>query len=87
MQSQQTAMYLKTTVLPGGNLDLTSLKLPYGETVEIFVLLPQSPAMVTLSAAKPSALEILAQAPGHRLFQTAAAVASYLQEERESWER
>lgn len=78
----QTAMYLKTTILPGGHIDVTSLKLPRGEMVEIFVLLPQS-----LSVERPSAREILAQAPGHRLFQTAEAVDNYIKAERDSWER
>lgn len=87
MQTMQTAMYLKTTVLPGGHLDVTNLKLPRGETVEILVLLPPFPSMTRPPLAKPSAIEILAQIPGHRLFQTTEAVDSYMKAERDSWER
>jgi predicted GTPase len=36
--------------------------------------------------AKRSALDILAEAPGHRLFKTAEEVDAFLAEERSSWE-
>ena len=34
-----------------------------------------------------SALDVLAASPGHRAFQSAAEVAAYLAEERNSWDR
>jgi transposase len=56
--------------------------LPSGEIVDVIVLLPTSPAV-----ARRSAVEVLAEAPGQRLFKTAADVAAYLREERDAWER
>jgi hypothetical protein len=38
----QTALHLKTTILPGGKIELVDPQLPSGEAVDIFVLLPES---------------------------------------------
>jgi hypothetical protein len=78
----QTALHLKTTVLPGGKIEVMDTNLPSGEIVDVIVLLPASPAV-----ARRSAVEVLAEAPGQRLFKTAADVAAYLREERDAWER
>ena len=78
----QTALHLKTIVHPGGKIELVDPQLPSGEPVEVFVLLPESPTGQRLSA-----IDILAKAPGHRLFQTAIEVDSYLRAERDIWER
>ena len=72
----------KTTVLPGGKIEIVDQELPAGESVEVIVLLSASPASV-----RRSAVDILAEAPGQRLFKTAADVEAYLQHEREAWER
>lgn len=78
----RAALHLKTTVLPGGRIELVDQELPAGESVEVIVLLSASPA-----SGRRSAVDILAEAPGHRLFTTAADVEAYLQHEREAWER
>ncbi len=78
----RTALHLKTTVLPGGKIEIVDQELPAGELVDVIVLLAASPA-----SARRSAIDILAEAPGHRLFKTAADVDAYLQHEREAWER
>jgi hypothetical protein len=78
----QAALHLKTTVLPGGKIKIVDQELPAGESVEVIVLLSASPASV-----RRSAVDILAEAPGLRLFKTAADVEAYLQHEREAWER
>jgi hypothetical protein len=36
--------------------------------------------------AKRSALDILRESPGHRIFKTAADVDTYLKEERDAWD-
>lgn len=56
--------------------------LPAGEPVDVIVVLSTSPASV-----RRSAIDILAEAPGHRLFKTAADVDAYLKHKRGAWER
>jgi len=78
----QPALHLKTTIMPGSKIEITDIKLPPGEFVDVFILLPSSSAVK-----RRSAIDILAQAPGQRLFKTPAQVDAYLKEERDSWER
>jgi hypothetical protein len=78
----RAALHLKTTVLPGGKIEIVDQELPAGESVEVIILLSVSPSSV-----RRSAVDILAEAPGQRLFKTAADVEAYLQHEREAWER
>jgi hypothetical protein len=78
----QTALHLKTTVLPGGKIEIVDQELPAGESVEVIVLLSASPASI-----RRSAVDILAEAPGQRLFKTAADVEAYLRHEHDVWER
>ena len=73
------AWHVQTTVLPGGKIEIVDQGLPVGESVDVVV--SQS------SSNGRSAVDILAEAPGHRLFKTAKEVASYLKDERESWDR
>ena len=78
----RAALHLKTTVLPGGKIEIVDQELPAGESVEVIILLSVSPSSV-----RRSAVDILAEAPGQHLFKTAADVEAYLQHEREAWER
>jgi hypothetical protein len=78
----QNALHVKTKVLPGGKIEVTDRALSAGEEVDVIVLLPESPV-----TARRSAMDILAEAPGHRLFKTVADVEAYLQQEREAWDR
>ncbi|MCY4560082.1 MAG: hypothetical protein OXF79_27720 [Chloroflexi bacterium] len=71
---------LTTTVLSGGRIEIVDLDLPEGETVDVVV----TPSVPT---PRRSALDILAEAPGQCLFNTAEEVDAYIQAERESWER
>ena len=75
----QKPLHLQTTVLPGGKIVIVDQDLAEGETVEIFV---------TASSPTPrrSAVDILAESPGHRLFKTPQDVTDYLESERASWE-
>jgi len=77
----QSALHLKATVLPGGKIELTDQALPSGEEVDVIILLPTPSATV-----RRSAVDVLAEAPGHRLFKTAAEVDDYLRKEREEWD-
>ena len=76
------ALHRRIPVLPGGKIELTDEALPAGELVEVIILLP-SPA----ATSQRSALDVLAEAPGQRLFKTAADVDDYLRQEREAWAR
>ena len=73
-------LHLQATVLPGGKIVIVDQDLAEGETVEVFVM-SASPMQ------RRSAVDILAESPGHRLFKDAQDVAEYLESERESWER
>ena len=77
----QKVLHLKTTVLPGGRIEIVDQELPVGESVDVVVRhSPESPR-------RSSAIDILAEAPGQRVFKTAEEVESYLKEERKSWDR
>ncbi len=78
----QTALRLTGTVQPGGRVEVSSSQLPAGKSVEIIVLFPQEP-----EAYRRSVVDVLAEAPGHLAFQTAEEVDTYVQEERDAWER
>ena len=74
------ALHITTTVLPGGRIEIVDQKLPVGESVNVVVL-------HSLGSVQRSTVEILKEAPGQRLFETAEEVESYLKDERVSWER
>ncbi len=77
----QSALRIKTTVLPGGKIEVVDETLQAGESVDVIVL-PQR-----ASAARQSAVDILAGAPGHRLFHTAEEVDASIKKERDAWDR
>jgi hypothetical protein len=86
-------MHQKTTVLPGGKIEIIDIDLPVGESVEVVVSLPSVPAGEPIEvevrnpseSTRRSAVDILDEAPGHLLFKSAEEVDSYLREERASW--
>ena len=73
----QKAIHITTTVLPGGRIEIVDKRLPVGESVNVVVLR-------STRAEQRSALDILKEAPGQRLFKTAEEVESYLKNERTS---
>ena len=60
-------LHLRATVLPGGKIEIESPELTAGEDVNVTIAPVQEPNQ----SGKRSILEILADAPGHRLFKTA----------------
>jgi hypothetical protein len=76
----QSAIKVTAVVQPGGKIEVTAPELESGGTVEIIILGPEKNRV-----AKRSALDILAEAPGHRLFKTTEEVDSYMREERDAW--
>ena len=76
----QQELRVTTEVLPGGRIEVVNPELTVGQAVEI-VVRPKD------ERRRRSALEILAEAPGHRPFKTAEDVKAYLDEEKASWGR
>ncbi len=71
---------IETTVLPGGRIEISSPELIPGQKARVLVMI------VSDKAPKRSAIDILAEAKGYRLFKTAQEVETYIREERDSWE-
>jgi hypothetical protein len=55
--------------------------LPVGNAVEVFVIIKN-----TSSPSRRSAIDLLDELPGQRLFKTPEEADEYLQEERSAWE-
>jgi len=72
---------VNTVVLPGGKIEISRPELIPGQRATVVVLIEdQSPV-------EPRhVIDILANLPGHRLFQRAEEVDAYLRGERDSWE-
>lgn len=77
-----TALRFHTTVQQDGKIQVVADDIPSGETVEVIVLRPKDS-----QTPRRSVLDILNDAPGHRLFRSAEEVDRFLEEERESWDR
>jgi hypothetical protein len=76
----QKELHIRTTVLPGGKIEIVDEGLSVGASVNVVV--------VHSSESLPrSVVDILNEAPGQRLFKTAEEVQRYLEDERASWDR
>ena len=73
-------LYFRTTVLPGGRIEIVDPALSDGSNVDVVV--HASPG-----EARRSVLDILVEAPGHRLFKTGGEVDAHIRDEREAWDR
>ncbi len=76
----EKALHIRTTVLPGGKVEIASPELEAGQSVDVVVTRSSS-------TERRSVVDILAEAPGHRLFKTGKEVDDYIKEERASWDR
>ena len=72
---------VKTVVLPGGRIEISTPELIPGQ---------QAIVVVTVEDKKPDeqrhVIDILTTLPGHQLFHSAEEVDTYIREERDSWE-
>jgi hypothetical protein len=76
----QTALQIRTTVLPGNRIEIQTPELPEGRTATVVVLLDEpAPTKRRLS-------EVLAGYAGGQLFKTAEEVDAYLRAERDAWD-
>ena len=76
----EKALHIRTTVLPGGKVEIVDQELTEGENVDVVI----SP---TPQPTGRSAWQVISEGPGQRLFKTAREVDDYIAEERASWNR
>ena len=76
----QKELHLRTKVLPGGKIEIAHVELSVGKTVDVVV-------RESSDSAGRSAIDILSEAPGQRIFKTAEEAESYVADERTSWKR
>lgn len=77
----ESAVRVRTAVLPGGRIEFNAPELRPGDEVEVIVLSRSA------EGERRALADILADAPGGRLFRTAQEVDAYIDEERDSWQR
>ena len=77
-----TEIRVKTTVLPGGRIEISTPELIPGQHATVVVTVEDNGQV-----AQHHVIDILAALPGHQLFQNAEEVDAYLHEERDSWDR
>jgi hypothetical protein len=73
---------VKTVVLPGGRIEISTPELIPGQQVTVVVTIEDNK-----SAEQRHVIDILTALPGHQLFQSAEEVDTYIREEHDSWER
>ena len=76
----QKALHVRTTVQPGGKIEIADQELTEGETVDVVISSAPAPSA-------RSAWQIISEGPGQRLFKSAKEVDDYIKEERASWDR
>jgi hypothetical protein len=77
----QSALHLKTQVLPEHKIEIQSDNLEIGDTVDVFVISKQK------SSLKQNSIEdIIKDLPGQEILKTAQEVDEYLKGERDSWD-
>lgn len=76
-----TEIRIKTVVLPGNKIEVSTPQLVPGQEATVVVLVDE-PLLVA-----PHVIDILRPLAGHRLFQHTDEVEHYLREEREAWDR
>ncbi len=77
-----TRIRVKTVVQPDGTVAVSAPGLVPGQEVMVSI-----EAEDEAPAAKRHVLDILANLPGHQIFQSAEEVDAFIREERDSWER
>ena len=77
-----TEIRVKTTVLPGGRIEISTPELIAGQHATVVVTIEDNGQV-----GQHHVIDILAALPGHQLFQNAEEVDTYMHEERDSWDR
>jgi hypothetical protein len=76
----QSALHLKTQVLPGKKIEIQSDNLEIGDTVDVFVI-----TEIKSNPKGNSIEDIIKDLPGQEILKTAQEVDEYLKGERDSW--
>ncbi len=77
----QSALHITTKVLPGNKIEIEIPEAQIGDSVDVFVVLPEK-----VKTKKRSVIEILKDVHSKRPPKSAEEIDRYLQEERESWD-
>lgn len=77
----QSALHLTTKVLPGNKIEIEISEGEIGDTVDVFVVLPEKP-----KARKRSVLEIIEESRSKNTLRSAEDIDRQIQEERYSWD-
>ncbi|NMG18700.1 hypothetical protein [Brasilonema bromeliae] len=77
----QAALRITTKVLPGNKIEIELPEAEIGDTVDVFVILPEKPKVK-----QRSVIEILEEVHAKRPSKTAEEIDRQLQEERDSWD-
>lgn len=78
--TMQKTLQIRTTVQPGGKVEIVSPELVAGQNVDVVISPVPTPSA-------RSVWQVISEGPGHRLFRTAKEVDDYIAEERASWDR
>lgn len=78
----QTVLRIRTTVSLEHKIEIIDPSLLPGQAVEVIILLPKGQHLLE----RRSALDILTEVPGQRIFKTAEQVDAYIREERQAWD-
>ncbi|MFM2061179.1 MAG: hypothetical protein RLZZ507_849 [Cyanobacteriota bacterium] len=77
----QEALHITTKVLPGNKIEISVPNSAIGDTVDIFVILPEKP-----TSKRRSIIELIEQIRSKQTFRSAEDIDKQLQEEREAWD-
>ena len=76
-----TQVRVKTVVLPGGKKEISTPELIPGRRATVVITIEDNETIE-----QPHVIDILKTLAGHRLYQSAEEVDTYIREERDAWE-
>ena len=82
VKTMGSAIHIKTRVLPGKKIEVSSGNLEEGQPVDVFVIIPARPHI-----RRKSVLQMLNSTPAPGVFASPDEVDEYIRKERDSWDR
>lgn len=80
-ESMTTELRVKTIVLPGGKIEISTPELIPGKRATVVVIIEDNEP-----DDQRHVIDILSALPGHQIFHNVEEVDAYLRKERDSWE-